>query len=183
MAALASATQAQADVLPFTGSVTAIGITSPNPACSPRFRGNIDPASSSGTSSLGAFTYRHTVCTGRNQPIDGTFTIDFGGDGFFGNLAGTTAANPTIPNIFDLTIAYTVLGGTGRFLGATGTFGTGPGSNTDTNFQPSRITLNFTNGLINAPAVPEPGTWAMLIVGFGMVGWSMRYRSARKAFA
>jgi hypothetical protein len=25
-------------------------------------------------------------------------------------------------------------------------------------------------------AVPEPGTWAMMLVGFGMMGASMRYR-------
>jgi hypothetical protein len=25
--------------------------------------------------------------------------------------------------------------------------------------------------------IPEPGTWAMLIVGFGLVGFAMRRRS------
>jgi hypothetical protein len=27
-----------------------------------------------------------------------------------------------------------------------------------------------------AAAAPEPGTWAMMIFGFGLVGWQLRYR-------
>ena len=36
------------------------------------------------------------------------------------------------------------------------------------------------------PAVPEPGTWAMMLLGFGMVGWLMRRRprtGAARSFA
>jgi len=29
-------------------------------------------------------------------------------------------------------------------------------------------------GSINAPAVPEPATWAMMILGFGGIGMAMR---------
>jgi hypothetical protein len=28
------------------------------------------------------------------------------------------------------------------------------------------------------PAVPEPGTWAMMILGFGFVGWRLRRAKA-----
>lgn len=31
-------------------------------------------------------------------------------------------------------------------------------------------------GTVNAPAVPEPATWAMMIAGFGLVGGAMRRR-------
>lgn len=31
-------------------------------------------------------------------------------------------------------------------------------------------------GVSNVPAVPEPGTWAMLLIGFGAVGFGMRRR-------
>ena len=33
-------------------------------------------------------------------------------------------------------------------------------------------------GNINLTAVPEPGTWALMLVGFGAVGYAMRRRSA-----
>jgi hypothetical protein len=61
----------------------------------------------------------------------------------------------------------------------TGNFTAGPGS-----------TLNFTNltGGVNegilldavsiTQAVPEPGTWAMMLIGFGAVGFAMRRRKS-----
>lgn len=169
---------AQSALLDFDGTVTARGVVVPEIGCAPRGRGTIDPNSSSGSSNLGTFTYGHTVCTSGppGGPINGEFTIDFGGDSFFGTLMGTTGQNAIVPTFFDFNIAYTVLGGTGRFLGATGAFTTALGSGADITARPSRITLNFQNGQINAPAVPEPATWAMLILGFGVIGWSLRQR-------
>lgn len=38
------------------------------------------------------------------------------------------------------------------------------------------------SGFFPGPAVPEPATWALLILGFGMVGAAMRRRQARPAF-
>jgi hypothetical protein len=37
------------------------------------------------------------------------------------------------------------------------------------------------DGFAAASAVPEPGTWAMMLVGFGAVGFSMRRRNAVSA--
>jgi hypothetical protein len=172
---------AHAAILDFNGTVTARGVVTPDAACAPRNRGNIDPSTSSGTSNLGAFTFGHSVCTSGppGGPIDGTFAIDFGSDGFFGALTGASSQNATTPTFFDFNIAYTILGGTGRFLGATGSFATGAGSGADTTVRPSRITLNFVDGAINAPAVPEPETWLLLILGFGLVGGTLRRQKAR----
>ena len=181
--ALLSTTSLNAATLTFEGSVTAIGVVTPSTACAPRRSGTIDPSTSSGFSNLGSFTYAHQVCTGRGGPINGDFEIDFGDDGFFGTLSGVTAQNADDPTFFDFNIDYTIVGGTGRFLGATGSFLTGMGSGANTSFQPSRITLNFVDGTIDAPAVPEPGTWALLIVGFGMMGAAMRRRRPIPAFA
>lgn len=35
---------------------------------------------------------------------------------------------------------------------------------------------------VTPPAVPEPGTWAMMIIGFGAVGSAMRYRRGKTSF-
>jgi hypothetical protein len=37
--------------------------------------------------------------------------------------------------------------------------------------------------VINPPAVPEPGTWATMLMGFGLVGWLMRRRRRTMAGA
>ena len=184
-AMLVMATPGQAAVVAFQGSATALGVVLPDASCAPRGRGTINPATSSGTSNLGSFTYAHQVCTSGppGGPINGNFQIAFANDGFFGTLAGVSGQSANDPQFFDFNIGYTVLGGTGRFLGATGLFGTGPGSGADIRFRPSRITLNFQNGVINAPAIPEPGTWALLILGFGVIGGSLRRRPARPALS
>lgn len=49
-------------------------------------------------------------------------------------------------------------------------------------FQP---TLAFTDGqgITFSSAVPEPSTWALLILGFGGIGWGMRRRGERRLAA
>ncbi len=39
---------------------------------------------------------------------------------------------------------------------------------------------NFTFSSEGTPAVPEPSTWAMMLFGFGAVGWGMRSRRSKK---
>ena len=34
--------------------------------------------------------------------------------------------------------------------------------------------------VITAPAVPEPGTWATMLLGFGLIGWRIRRRGIRR---
>lgn len=43
------------------------------------------------------------------------------------------------------------------------------------------LTLTFSTGVVNAGAVPEPASWAMLVAGFGGVGAVMRRRVASVA--
>jgi hypothetical protein len=40
---------------------------------------------------------------------------------------------------------------------------------------------NLTTGVVRGPAVPEPSTWATMLVGFALVGGVMRYRRKRTA--
>jgi len=47
-------------------------------------------------------------------------------------------------------------------------------------FQSGSNSFEVDNLYVNAP-VPEPATWAMMIAGFGLIGASMRRRSAQSA--
>lgn len=67
-------------------------------------------------------------------------------------------------------------------------FFTGPGCCVDTMSQPVRVTITGVTSVppdtIGDGAVPEPSTWAMLILGFGAVGATLRRRqTARLRFA
>lgn len=44
---------------------------------------------------------------------------------------------------------------------------------------PIRITIDYDA----VPGVPEPSTWALMLAGFGMVGYAMRRKKARVAIA
>ncbi|HKP33778.1 MAG TPA: PEPxxWA-CTERM sorting domain-containing protein [Sphingomicrobium sp.] len=37
-----------------------------------------------------------------------------------------------------------------------------------------------TNVIITVPAVPEPGTWATMLLGFGLIGWRIRRGASRR---
>lgn len=126
--------------------------------------------------------------------IDSNATPNFFSVGAFGNqisynnisgLFGGTAGTGTIgfgTNVFaQLNIGGTVLGFT--------QYG-GPDLFTVVNAKPvfnfgsfslSSITSGPATLTIAAGAVPEPTTWAMMLVGFGMIGTVARYRRRKTA--
>jgi hypothetical protein len=166
---------AQAASLPFTGTVTGVStLIGVDPTCAPlTFRAIIDPASTVGYSNLGNFTYSTNTClapAGPNAPSFGTFTIDFGADSFSGTFDGGSNPSST-PGIADTAWLFTILSGTGRFAGATGSF-EGAGL-ADARTRPTHVAISFI-GDINA--VPEPASWALMILGFGVIGAAMRRR-------
>ena len=170
---LGGALPANADVLSFTGSVTGVSsLVGADPTCAPlQFRSVIDPSSTTGTSSLGDFTYSTSTCLALGGGSSfGTFVIDFGEDQFNGTFDG--GSTPTdIAGISETAWLFTILGGTGRFLNASGTFdGTGLA---DARTRPTHVSIDFI-GSVNAPAVPEPASWALMILGFGGVGFLVR---------
>ena len=169
----------------FTGSVTGIstliGLDSHCSAPEP-FHALILPGNTVGTSNLGNFTYSTDTClapASANAPSSGTFIIDFGADSFSGTFDGGSTFSTT-PGISDTAWIFTILSGTGRFEGASGTF-QGAGL-ADARTRPTHVVIGFI-GDINAPAVPEPGTWALMLLGFGGIGMAMRRQRGTEVLA
>lgn len=182
-ALLAASGTAQAATVVFTGSrANANALLPPGSGrCAPTYFNTvvISPSNgtSTGTSNLGAFQSTQSHCIVSAPPtaiVDGLFTYDFGlGDTLFGTYTGNVAASATA-GVFNSTENLLVTGGTGRFLGATGSittngqlfFAQGLG-----NFSGS------VNGTLNlANAVPEPAGWALTIGGVGLIGGGLRRR-------
>lgn len=92
-----------------------------------------------------------------------TFDIDFFSDSKNGGLRLTDADSGDISAFSGATL-YSIVGSTIGFN--TGNFDLTPVSGGT----PSRLTIS------TAAAVPEPATWAMMIVGFGMAGAALRSR-------
>jgi hypothetical protein len=161
-----------AGVISFSGSATATAAPFADPSCAPlAFRAI---GIGSGASNLGTFAYSQNVCTAGGGAVVGAFEFDFGTSSFSGLLDGVSILRE--PGFADQFFTYVLTGGTGRFSGATGSF-TNVGTVDNRDGPPSRLSLNF-EGFIDAPAIPEPATWAMLIAGFGVVGAASRARRA-----
>ena len=165
--AAASPETTSAATIDFSGSATATASPTANVNCAPLLQG---VATGTGTSSFGSFSYSHTACTtGATGPVTGTYLINFGVDQFSGGFVGTSAATATA-GLFDLVFTYNIDAGTGRFAGGTGSFSQ-IGTVDVRGGPPSRLSLNFA-------AVPEPATWAMMLLGFAGIGVTIRRRQA-----
>lgn len=172
LAVICATAPAHAADVAFSGSMT--GSSLPGTGTCPANYFNTTVTGGQGTSStFGAFTYNSDVCQRAGQPFTGTFSIMLGDGSFAGTQAGLATPVPGqvgIPTLFNLLINYTILSGTGAYAGATGSFvGTGTVNN---GVSPTVISLNFR-------AVPEPASWAMMLVGFAGIGMTMR-RSQRR---
>lgn len=170
-ALMCGAGAAHATEVVFNGSMVGTSTAVLAPSCAPLLRQST--LTGTGASSLGAFGYNHTVCLSGVGPIHGNFLLTFlGGGTLQGSLAGAATATATT-GLFNVGLAYNILGGTGQFLGATGGFN-GLGTVDQRNRPITTVSLVFA-------AVPEPGTWAMMLLGFGAMGVSLRHRRRTRA--
>lgn len=186
VAGLSLASAGEAAIVAFTGNVVNSTPLIPfAPGCPGGALISVNPGNSSQTTSsnFGSFgvTISHCVAFPPIPPFSftgGVFDFSFAGGSLSGSYSGdvTPTASPVVVN--NVT-NYLVTGGTGKFAGASGAF-----TAIGTLELASGLNINTQalSGTINAPAVPEPATWAMLIAGFGMVGGAARRRRYSRAF-
>lgn len=182
--ALVFAGAAAAKVVTFTGTRQNVSpvVGAPGGRCAPQVTVVIAPGalSSTGTSNLGNFSLNESHCIAGFPPNPFTlglfeWTFDDGAT-LFGTYTGVAGLSGT-PGVFALVEDAVIGGGTGRFLGATGalhqtgTLRLGMVDGVRVSIGESAIT-----GSINAPGIPEPGTWALMLAGFGGVGVALRTR-------
>jgi hypothetical protein len=144
---------------------------------------NAPPTStSSGLSNFGAFTPTLSHCIQLPPSLVGPTPFDLGefsfvfenGDTLFGTYAGELS--PLSPGLFGVSQNHLVTGGTGLFAAVTGSFA----SSGTLDFRSGRPTVNQSfSGLLNIPAIPEPASWMMMLIGFGLTGGAMRVTRAK----
>lgn len=125
------------------------------------------------------------ILTDRSDIADGDFDIYFnydqiqwetgGADGGSNGLGGTSAAAGYNAGNGNGAGTFFELAGS-RVPGSFIDGGTNPLVEGTNNGTPGQFVFNVRNGSIVVPGVPEPGTWAMMIAGFGLVGGAMRRR-------
>jgi hypothetical protein len=153
-------------------TLTSIGFYSATPN-----GGNVKYMIWDGTNSTLLFSIVGTTVTGSTPTL--TFSQDFtfnllAGSSYYVGIISDSALNVgfTFPEITVSQNGLTATGDNSNYVSfaSPGLFGTGGGS--------INLVLRGTQG-----AVPEPATWAMMMIGFGAIGISMRHRRQRRSVA
>lgn len=172
-ASVLAATPVAAGVVAFSGSYSNdTPPPAPNPACSPgTVLVSFSPSNSTaaGVSNFGAFgpSLSHCISPPPSTYQNGNWLFEFEQGDWLAGLADGAVTPTATPGIFDVSVAYIVTGGSGRFLGASGTI-YGVGTLDRTVARP--LNSQQLSGTLNLPAVPEPAAWAQMLAGFAVVG-------------
>ena len=170
------------------GSVAAFLATSPAQAAT-LVGDTVACAQVGTTSSFSCFTNSAVVGPGREFVIGAApipaIGLNFNGSGLrITNISGgLLLLTETVVSLSDLSKAFT----SATYLNST-IIGFRP---SDVSIQNGVLRLNFANtfwtpnasaniALDAASAVPEPGTWAMMLMGFGAMGFALRRGRGRK---
>ena len=185
-AALLTSTSAFAQTLPFTGTRENVNpLNPPGGRCVPPFFNTVHitpgAVSSTGTSNISTFSSLQSHCISSALPTplsDGLFTYTFeGGDTIFGTYTGNVV-NSATPGTFTATENLIITGGTGRFVGATGTIDSSGSLVFANGFGTFQGTLT---GGITATTANASGTFATAVGGPSAA--TGNYASAFGAFA
>lgn len=178
-AALVLSTPAVSQTTPFFGNLLNDTPPSlPGPPCGTgQVNVSLSPSTgiTQGLSNFGnfVFTQQHCVTLPPTGYSGGTFSFDFtAGDRLFGSYAGTLAPTGT-PGLLSNTIAYTVTGGTGRFVDASGTI---EGIGTLDLRVARPINAFALSGNLTVSPIPEPQAALMLATGLAAVSFVARRR-------
>jgi len=162
-------------------AATFVGATT---LASPTFNRPLENGTSAPTSLSGVGTAVHYQAVNFTVATSGTYTFlmsalnPAGWDtylGLYANSFSPTAPltnvriyNDDFPTIGLSGFSFALTAGTSYIALATGFDNTDVGSYS--------LAINGPGAVTFANAVPEPATWAMMLVGFGMIGTAMRYR-------
>ncbi len=138
-----------------------IGLVSFDPGVSPRSNSLLSPPALAGDLAI--------LFDGGVLADSLTFTSGFWNGGSLTATGYDLAGNITGSTSFSETDGYALLNltGIGNFAGVLFSNNTDPAG---LRFQ------NFSYSTVSVGAVPEPGTWVLLVLGFGLIGATMRRR-------
>lgn len=107
-----------------------------------------------------------------------TFGFESPGTGAGDVSASLVSGDNTIFNSIDLNgAAFTM--NTGSTLGSVSgapIYGPPDANTLSVNFKTLSMGVAAFNGSVSATALPEPATWSMMLVGFGLIGFGLRRR-------
>ncbi|MFT3820532.1 MAG: PEP-CTERM sorting domain-containing protein [Rubrivivax sp.] len=174
-----SALPAAAAAVDFHGTLMAVNpLPGSTPTCAALVINKNEPPlyQAQGTSNLGSFVNNLSHCLVPHE--DGVFSFDFGGgDSLYGSYDSIGDLSQT-PSPFSG--SYLVTGGTGSYLGWTGTVSSNGFVERDLVEGVARMTAVFDGTLVPA-AVPEPAGSALVLAGLGAVAGVARRRRRRPA--